>query len=113
MKLNYTLYIQLKSNHKTIINHISKQIKNQAESFNLIPKGPIILPATSKLYTVLRSPHVHKKARDQFELKTVRRLLVLKFNSKDMINLKFLLNNIYNLSSSVQVKINFKKNYYA
>jgi small subunit ribosomal protein S10 len=111
MIFNYTLYIQIKSNHKTILNRISKQIKNQAESFNLIPRGPIILPATNKLYTVLRSPHVHKKARDQFELKTVRRLLVLNFNTHDMINLKFLLNNIYNLSSSVQVKIIFKKNY--
>lgn len=111
MNLNYTLYIQIKSNHKRIVNNISKQIKNHAESFNFIPKGPIILPATSKLYTVLRSPHVHKKARDQFELKTVRRLLVLRFTNNDLFNLKFLLNNIYNLSSSIQIKISFKKNY--
>jgi len=37
--------------------------------------GPIPLPTEKKIYTVLRSPHVNKKARDQFELCTYKRLL--------------------------------------
>lgn len=111
MKFNYTLYIRLKSNHKNIIDKISKKIKKSAESFNLVPRGIIILPNNSKLYTVLRSPHVHKKARDQFEFKIINRLLMFKFDSNALANLKFFLITIYNLAPSIQIKISFKKNY--
>ena len=38
------------------------------------------LPCTKKLYTVLRSPHVNKTARDQFELKQYKYLIKLKLN---------------------------------
>ena len=37
--------------------------------------GPIPLPTEKKIFTVLRSPHVDKKAREQFELCTYKRLL--------------------------------------
>jgi small subunit ribosomal protein S10 len=37
--------------------------------------GPIPLPTQKKIYTVLRSPHVNKKAREQFQLFTYKRLL--------------------------------------
>ncbi len=37
--------------------------------------GPVPLPTRRELYTVLRSPHVDKKSREQFELKTHKRLL--------------------------------------
>ena len=37
--------------------------------------GPIPLPSKRELFTVLRSPHVDKKSREQFELKTHKRLL--------------------------------------
>lgn len=111
MKSNYTLYIHLKSNHKKHINEISNQIKKQAISFNFITTGPVILPATSKLYTVLRSPHVHKKSRDQFELKIIRRLFILTFNDEDAYSLKLFITCLYNLSPNVQIKLNYKKNY--
>ena len=37
--------------------------------------GPVPLPTRRELYTVLRSPHVDKKSREQFELKTHKRLM--------------------------------------
>jgi small subunit ribosomal protein S10 len=37
--------------------------------------GPIPLPTHQKLYTVLRSPHVNKKAREQFQFSSYKRLL--------------------------------------
>lgn len=40
--------------------------------------GPIPLPTKRELYTVLRSPHVDKKSREQFELKTHKRLMDIK-----------------------------------
>ncbi|ACH94715.1 30S ribosomal protein S10 [Borrelia recurrentis] len=38
-------------------------------------KGPIPLPTKIKKYTVLRSPHVNKKSREQFEMRTHKRLI--------------------------------------
>jgi len=37
--------------------------------------GPILLPTRIKRYTILRSPHVNKKSREQFEIKTHKRIL--------------------------------------
>ncbi len=37
--------------------------------------GPVPLPTKRELYTVLRSPHVNKKSREQFEIKTHKRLM--------------------------------------
>lgn len=45
--------------------------------------GPIPLPTRIKKYTVLRSPHVNKKSREQFEMRTHKRLIdILEVNSK-------------------------------
>lgn len=45
--------------------------------------GPIPLPTHIKKYTVLRSPHVNKKSREQFEMRTHKRLIdILEVNSK-------------------------------
>ncbi|MGX7592878.1 30S ribosomal protein S10 [Candidatus Karelsulcia muelleri] len=52
-----------------IINYISKQ--------NIKVNGPITLPTKKKIYTILRSPHVHKKSREQFKLFIHKRFLVV------------------------------------
>ena len=39
------------------------------------PRGPIPLPTRIEKYTVLRSPHVDKKSREQFEIRTHKRVL--------------------------------------
>ena len=45
--------------------------------------GPIPLPTRVRKYTVLRSPHVNKKSREQFEMRTHKRLIdILEVNSK-------------------------------
>ena len=38
-------------------------------------KGPIPLPTNNEKFTVLRSPHVNKKSREQFEIRTHKRLI--------------------------------------
>ncbi|MGX7592332.1 30S ribosomal protein S10 [Candidatus Karelsulcia muelleri] len=52
-----------------IINYISKQ--------NIKVNGPITLPTKKKIYTILRSPHVHKKSREQFKLYIHKRFVVV------------------------------------
>jgi small subunit ribosomal protein S10 len=44
-------------------------------STGAVVSGPIPLPTHKKIYTVLRSPHVNKKAREQFQLCSYKRLL--------------------------------------
>lgn len=63
--------------------------------------GPVPLPNKRKCFTVLRSPHVDKKSREQFELITHRRILdIVAPSDQTMDALKKL-----NISSGVDVKI--------
>lgn len=62
--------------------------------------GPVPLPNTTQRYTVLRSPHVDKKSREQFELKTHKRILDLESTEATMNALMQL-----NISSGVGVEI--------
>jgi small subunit ribosomal protein S10 len=45
------------------------------KSTGAVVSGPIPLPTQKKIYTVLRSPHVNKKAREQFQLCSYKRIL--------------------------------------
>jgi small subunit ribosomal protein S10 len=58
------------------------RIKLKSYDYNLVDKwagavvsGPIPLPTNKKIFTVLRSPHVNKKAREQFQLCSYKRLM--------------------------------------
>ena len=48
--------------------------------------GPIPLPTVQNLYTVLRSPHVDKKSREQFEIRTHKRLLDILEPTQDTVD---------------------------
>ena len=63
--------------------------------------GPVPLPNTDRCFTVLRSPHVNKKSREQFELKTHKRLLEITSPSKEIMEALMQLN----ISSGVDVEI--------
>ncbi|MGX7592472.1 30S ribosomal protein S10 [Candidatus Karelsulcia muelleri] len=73
-----------------IINYISKQ--------NIKVNGPITLPTKKKIYTILRSPHVHKKSREQFKLYIHKRFVVV-YNVKSKILKKM------DLPSGVKLKL--------
>ena len=53
----------------------AKEIVEQARRTNAFVSGPVPLPTRIERYTVLRSPHVNKKAREQFEMRTHKRLI--------------------------------------
>ena len=53
----------------------AKEIVDHAERTGARVCGPIPLPTRIERYTVLRSPHVDKKSREQFELKTHKRVI--------------------------------------
>ena len=67
--------ISLKAfDHKTI-DRSAIEIVETAKRTGAIVQGPIPLPTKIERYTLLRSPHADKKARDQFEVRTHKRIM--------------------------------------
>jgi ribosomal protein S10 len=98
--MDYKIY--LLSQKLLLINNFSQKLKNL---FNLIGKcSEIKLPVKIKKFTLLSSPHVNKKSREQFEIRTYKRLLVLNFKNKDFIFL--LLNQLnFKLPQGLSIKV--------
>lgn len=67
--------IKIKAYDHKIIDQSTRKIIETAERTGAIVKGPIPLPTEKRKYTVLRSTFVHKDARDQFEMRTHKRLI--------------------------------------
>ena len=67
--------IRLKAFDPAVIDQTASEIVRTAQKTGASVRGPIPLPTRRQLYTVLRSPHVDKKSREQFELKTHMRLI--------------------------------------
>lgn len=67
--------IRLKAYDHRIIDSAAKQIIDTVERTGAKIIGPIPLPTDRTIHTVLRSPHVHKDSREQFEMRTHKRLI--------------------------------------
>ena len=67
--------IRLKAFDHRILDQSTVEIVNTAKRTGAQVRGPIPLPTDIERYTVLRSPHVDKKSREQFEIRTHKRLL--------------------------------------
>ena len=67
--------IRLKAFDHAVIDQASADIVRTAEKSGASVSGPIPLPTKTQRWTVLRSPHVDKKSREQFEIRTHKRLL--------------------------------------
>nr|WP_035274313.1 30S ribosomal protein S10 [Desulfogranum japonicum] len=67
--------IRLKGYDHKLLDLSTREIVETARRTGATIAGPIPLPTSTNKYTVLRSPHVDKKSREQFEMRTHRRLL--------------------------------------
>ena len=67
--------ISLKAFDHKSIDRSALEIVDPARRTGALVMGPIPLPTKIEKYTLLRSPHVNKKARDQFEIRTHKRIL--------------------------------------
>ena len=67
--------IRLKGYDHKLLDLSTREIVDTARRTGATVVGPIPLPTSINKYTVLRSPHVDKKSREQFEMRTHRRLL--------------------------------------
>ena len=72
---NQNIRIRLKAFDHRILDQSTSEIVNTAKRTGANVRGPIPLPTDMRRFTVLRSPHIDKKSREQFEMRTHKRLL--------------------------------------
>jgi small subunit ribosomal protein S10 len=72
---NQRIRIRLKAFDHRLIDTSTQEIVDTAKRTGAHVKGPIPLPTRKERYTILISPHVNKDARDQYEIRTHKRLL--------------------------------------
>ena len=72
---NQNIRIRLKAFDHRILDQSTGEIVGTAKRTGARVRGPIPLPTKIEKFTVLRSPHIDKKSREQFEIRTHRRLL--------------------------------------
>ena len=70
-----SIRIRLKAFDHRVLDQSAKEIVNTAQRTGAQVRGPIPLPTRIEKYTVLRSPHIDKKSREQFEIRTHKRVL--------------------------------------
>lgn len=93
--------IKLKSYDHSLIDKSAAKIIKTVKATGALVSGPIPLPTQKYIYTVLRSPHVNKKSREQFESRNHKRLIDI-FTTGDK-TMDALMN--LELPSGVDVKI--------
>ena len=75
MIANQKIQIRLKAYDNKLLDQSAVEIVETARATGARVAGPIPLPTVINKYCVLRSPHVDKKSREQFEIRTHKRLL--------------------------------------
>lgn len=93
--------IRLKAYDHRVLDQSAQQIVEEAERTGAIVSGPVPLPTRIEKFTVMRSPFIDKDSRDQFEIRTHKRLIdIVEPSSKTLDNLMRL-----NLPAGVDIEI--------
>ena len=99
--MSQRIRIKLQSYDHNLVDKSAEKIVKTVRSTGAVVTGPIPLPTRKKIFTVLRSPHVNKKAREQFQLCTYKRLVDIYSNSAKTVDALMKLE----LPSGVEVEI--------
>jgi small subunit ribosomal protein S10 len=75
MMMNQKIRIRLQAYDHAVLDHSAKEIVNTAKRTGAQVRGPVPLPRNIQRFTVNRSPHIDKKSREQFEIRTHKRLI--------------------------------------
>lgn len=93
--------IRLKAYDHRVLDQSAQQIVEEAERTGAIVSGPVPLPTRIEKFTVMRSPFIDKDSREQFEIRTHKRLIdIMDPSSKTLDNLMRL-----NLPAGVDIEI--------
>ncbi len=96
--------IRLKAFDHRVLDQSTAEIVNTAKRTGARVRGPIPLPTRIEKFTVLRSPHIDKKSREQFEIRTHKRLLDIVDPTPQTVDALMKLD----LASGVDVEIKLK-----
>jgi len=99
--VNQKIRIKLKAYDHRLLDQSVKEIVDTASRTGARISGPIPLPTRISKFTVLRSPHVDKKSREQFEIRTHKRLIDIFDPTPDTVDALMKLE----LASGVDVEI--------
>jgi small subunit ribosomal protein S10 len=99
--MSQKIRIKLKSYDHMLVDKSTEKIVKAVKATGAVVVGPIPLPTNKKIFTVLRSPHVNKKSREQFQLSAFKRLLDIYSSSSKTIDALMKLE----LPSGVEVEI--------
>lgn len=75
MAVSQKIRIRLQAYEHRVLDASAQRIVETAQRTGATVSGPIPLPTDKEIYTVLTSPHVNSRAREQFEIRTHKRLL--------------------------------------
>ena len=99
--MSQRIRIKLKSYDHNLVDKSAEKIVKTVKITGAVVNGPIPLPTDKKIFTVLRSPHVNEKAREQFQLCSYKRLLDIYNSSAKTVDALMKLE----LPSGVEVEI--------
>jgi len=86
MSLRESIRIRLKAYDHRVLDQSTQEIVATAKRSGARVAGPIPLPTVKNRFTVNRSPHVDKKSREQFEVRTHKRLLDILSPTQDTVD---------------------------
>lgn len=78
--------IRLKSFSRQVLDDATKSIVNAVKRTGAEVSGPIPLPRDIEKFTVNRSPHIDKKSREQFEIRTHKRLMIISYPTPQTVD---------------------------
>ncbi len=93
--------IRMESYDHSVLDQSAAEIVDTAKRTGATVHGPIPLPTRIERYTVLRGPHIDKKSRQQFEIRTHKRLIDIKDSNAKTIEAL----NKLSLPAGVDIKI--------
>ena len=84
--MSQKIRIKLKSYDHNLVDKSAEKIVKAVKATGAVVSGPIPLPTHKRIYTVLKSPHVNKKARKQFQLSAYKRLIDIYSSSSKTVD---------------------------
>jgi small subunit ribosomal protein S10 len=100
-EVDFKIRIRMEAYDHRILDQSAANIVETAKRTGAKVSGPIPLPTRMERYTVLRSPHVDKKSREQFEIRTHKRIIdIIEPTAKTVDAL-----NKLNMPAGIEVKI--------
>ena len=99
--MSHRIRIKLKSYDHNLVDNSAEKIVKTVKTTGAVVNGPIPLPTNKRKFTVLRSPFVNKKSREQFELSSYKRLMDIYSSSSKTVDALMKLE----LPSGVEVEI--------